>query len=72
VAPWLLGFAGPVYGVIAVVTGAAMLALAIRLLTERSDRAAKHLFAFSILYLFLLFAFLLIDRAVGAHLGFVG
>jgi heme o synthase len=72
VAPWLLGFAGPVYGVIAILSGAAMLALAIRLLTERSDRAAKHLFAFSILYLFLLFAFLLIDRAVGAHLGFVG
>jgi heme o synthase len=64
VAPWLLGFAGPVYGVIAILSGAAMLALAIRLLTERSDRAAKHLFAFSILYLFLLFAFLLIDRAV--------
>jgi len=72
VAPWLLGFAGPVYGVIAILSGAAMLALAIRLLTERSDRAAKHLFAFSILYLFLLFAFLLIDRAVGVHLGFVG
>jgi heme o synthase len=72
VAPWLLGFAGPVYGVVAVVTGAAMLAMAIRLLTECSDRAAKHLFAFSILYLFLLFAFLLIDRAVGAHLGFLG
>ena len=72
VAPWLLGFAGPVYGVIAILSGAAMLALAIRLATERSDRAAKHLFAFSILYLFLLFAFLLIDRAVGAHLGFVG
>jgi protoheme IX farnesyltransferase len=72
VAPWLLGFAGPVYGVTAILTGAAMLALVIRLLTERSDRAAKHLFAFSILYLFLLFAFLLIDRAVGAHLGFLG
>ena len=72
VAPWLLGFAGPVYGVVAVVTGAAMLALAIRLLTEPSDRAAKHLFAYSILYLFLLFAFLLIDRAMGAHLGLMG
>ena len=72
VAPWLLGFAGAVYGVIAILSGAAMLGLAIRLLAERSDRAAKHLFAFSILYLFLLFAFLLIDRAVGAHLGLVG
>jgi protoheme IX farnesyltransferase len=72
VSPWLLGFSGPVYGVVAAVTGAAMLALAIRMLIDRSDRAAKHLFAFSILYLFLLFAFLLIDRAVGVHWSFVG
>jgi len=72
VAPWFLGFTGPVYGAVAIVTGALMLALAIRLLSDRSDRAAKHLFAFSILYLFLLFAFLLIDRVVGAHLGFLG
>jgi protoheme IX farnesyltransferase len=72
IAPWLIGFTGPIYGAVATVTGAVMLALAIRLLSERSDRAAKHLFAFSILYLFLLFAFLLIDRAMGAHLGFVG
>jgi heme o synthase len=72
VAPWLIGFAGPIYGVVATVTGAVMLGLAIRLLSDRSDRAAKNLFAFSILYLFLLFAFLLIDRAMGAHLGFLG
>src|SRR3954447_20819381 len=71
VAPWLIGFAGPIYGAVATVTGGVMLALAIRLLSDRSDRAAKHLFAFSILYLFLLFAFLLIDRAMGAHLGFL-
>jgi protoheme IX farnesyltransferase len=72
VAPWLIGLCGPIYGAVAIVTGAVMLALAIRLLSDRSDRAAKHLFAFSILYLFLLFAFLLIDRAMGAHLGFLG
>jgi heme o synthase len=72
VAPWLIGFAGPIYGVVATVTGAVMLALAVRLVSDRSDRTAKHLFAFSILYLFLLFAFLLIDRAMGAHLGFLG
>jgi heme o synthase len=72
VAPWLIGFAGAIYGVVATVTGAVMLALAVRLLSDRSDRAAKSLFGFSILYLFLLFAFLLIDRALGAHLGFLG
>src|SRR5215213_11567239 len=31
VAPWLIGFAGPIYGVVATVTGALMLALAARL-----------------------------------------
>ena len=72
VAPWLIGLCGPIYGVVAIATGAVMLGLAIRLLSDRSDRTAKHLFAFSILYLFLLFAFMLIDRAMGAHLGFVG
>ncbi len=75
VAPWLLGFAGPVYGVVAVATGMAMLVLAFRVLTDRSGpeaRASKHLFAFSILYLFLLFAFLLIDRALVGHFGLVG
>jgi protoheme IX farnesyltransferase len=69
VAPWLLGFSGAVYGIVATVTGLAMLALAIRVMTDRSERAAKHLFAFSILYLFLLFAFLLIDRAVMSLVG---
>jgi protoheme IX farnesyltransferase len=72
VTPWLIGFAGLTYGVVAIATGAVMLLLAIRVLTDRTDRAAKHLFAFSILYLFLLFAFLLIDRAVGIHLGLLG
>ena len=64
VAPWLLGFVGAVYGMVAIVTGAVMLALAVRVLTDRAERPAKQLFAFSILYLFLLFAFLLIDRAI--------
>ena len=69
VAPWLLGFTGPIYGMVATVTGAVMLTLAIRLLSDRSDRTAKHLFAFSILYLFLLFAMLLVDRMSAVALG---
>ena len=69
VAPWLIGFTGPIYGIVATVTGAVMLTLAIRLLSDRSDRTAKHLFAFSILYLFLLFAMLLVDRMSAVALG---
>jgi protoheme IX farnesyltransferase len=72
VAPWFMGFAGAIYGVVAAIGGAIMLALALRVLMDRSgpaEKAAKHLFAFSILYLFLLFAFLLIDRGLGGLIG---
>ena len=63
-APWALGYAGVLYGIAAAVAGAVMLALAWQVYRERNpdDRASKHLFAFSILYLFLLYAVLLIER----------
>jgi protoheme IX farnesyltransferase len=65
VAPTLMGFAGLVYGVIAAVLGAIFFALAIEVFRKRrgaaADTAAKRLFAFSILYLFLLFAILLVE-----------
>jgi protoheme IX farnesyltransferase len=67
IAPFVLGFAGPIYGVVAAVTGALMLLLAIQVLRERPpvERASRNLFAFSILYLFLLFAVLLVERGWG-------
>ena len=66
VAPWLLGFAGPLYGIASIAAGAAMIALALRVRAERHGHAAsKQMFGFSILYLFLLFAVLLADRLWG-------
>jgi protoheme IX farnesyltransferase len=67
ISPWPLGFAGALYGVTAVVTGAIMVLLAYQVFRERrpAERAARHLFAFSILYLFLLFAVLLLERGWG-------
>jgi protoheme IX farnesyltransferase len=67
VAPYALGYAGALYGLTALVTGAIMLLLAGKVFVERrpDDRASKHLFAFSILYLFLLFAVLLVERGWG-------
>jgi protoheme IX farnesyltransferase len=63
VAPWLLGYTGATYGIAAVIMGAVMLALAFRVRAEQDGyTASKQLFAFSILYLFLLFAMLLVDR----------
>jgi len=70
VSPWLLGYAGLLYGVAATVGGAAMITLAgkIMILGDRDDGlpAAKQLFGVSILYLFVLFAVLLLDSALGA------
>jgi protoheme IX farnesyltransferase len=69
-APWLLGYTGWVYGIAAVLTGAVMIALAFRVRAERGGYiASKQMFAFSILYLFLLFAMLLVDRISAALLG---
>jgi protoheme IX farnesyltransferase len=70
VAPWLLGYTGAVYGITAVLVGVAMIALAIRVHGEtRGYAAAKQMFGFSILYLFLLFAMLLVDRMSGGLFG---
>jgi heme o synthase len=67
--PWLLGYRSAIYGVTAVVAGALMVLLAARLLREQeglgAQRAALRLFGFSILYLFVLFAVLLIDAVAG-------
>ncbi len=70
VSPWILGFAGPLYGLTALVSGALMMVLAWQVFCERrpDDRASKQLFAFSILYLFLLFAVLLVERGWGGLL----
>ena len=71
--PWLFGSAHASYGVIALLAGALMVALAWRLCrerdTERCARAAKQLFGFSILYLFILFAVLLIENGLGDFVG---
>src|ERR1700720_122087 len=65
---WPLGFAGAIYGVVAIAAGVVMVFLAMQLRGEQTGagRAARRLFRFSILYLFLLFAALLIERELTA------
>jgi protoheme IX farnesyltransferase len=67
IAPWPLGYAGPIYAVVSMATGAVMLLLAVQIVRERApeERACRNMFAFSILYLFLLFAVLLVERGFG-------
>jgi protoheme IX farnesyltransferase len=68
-APWPLGYFDAVYGLTSLVLGGGMLALAINVYRHREGsealRATRKLFAFSILYLFVLFATLLLE--VVAH-----
>jgi protoheme IX farnesyltransferase len=67
-APWWFGHAGAVYAATALVMGALMVMLALRLRSARDERqarqAAQRLFGFSILYLFIVFAALLIEAGL--------
>ena len=67
VAPWALGLTGPVYGACAAVLSLVFLVLAGRVAANRatepsSMEAEKHLFAYSVFYLFALFTVLVADR----------
>lgn len=62
-APFWLGVVGIVYAAIALVLGGIFLFLAVRLWFAESDAAAKAMFGYSILYLFLLFAAMLADAS---------
>jgi protoheme IX farnesyltransferase len=71
--PWFLGHAGLVYGVTSLVGGALMVAFAWRVWTstegERAMSVARQMFAYSIAYLFGLFAVLLIESVAGRLAG---
>jgi protoheme IX farnesyltransferase len=54
-APVALGLLGPIYAAVAVVMGAWFVWLSIRVLRERTDDAARHMFHVSLAYLFALF-----------------
>ena len=68
VAPWLLGFASPVYGVASSLLSLTFVALAADVWRKRAGDPAKaacwRLFKFSIFYLFMLFALLLGESLV--------
>ena len=61
--PLVLGMAGIAYGAAVAVMGAYFLLLAVQVLRERGERAARRMFRFSILYLFVVFAMLIVERA---------
>ena len=61
-APVVLGTVGLVYGAVAAIAGAYFTWLAVQIVRTASDRAAKRMFGFSILYLFVLFAALIAEH----------
>ncbi|MET3965933.1 MULTISPECIES: heme o synthase [Bradyrhizobium] len=75
-APWALGYFDAIYGIVSLILGAGMLVLAINVYMRRersqSLRATRKLFAFSILYLFALFATLLAEVVFRALAPMVG
>jgi protoheme IX farnesyltransferase len=62
VSPAATGLAGTGYVAVAVVLGAALVALSVTFARERSTTAARRLFLASIAYLPLLWAVLVVDR----------
>ena len=65
VAPYFLGIAGPVYLAGSALLGGLFVATAIAVLRDPTHAAARRMFAYSILYLFLVFALLMIDSGPG-------
>ncbi len=68
-APVFIGLGGPLYAVAAFVLGVLFIVMAIDCYRTRegeaADRAAKNLFGYSVLYLFLLYAVLLVEQGFG-------
>ncbi len=62
--PVYLGFAGLLYGVAAGVLGIGFAYHMVRVLRDDEGTAARPMFFYSIFYLFLIFVFLLVDRAL--------
>ena len=76
IAPWPLGYFDSAYGIVAVVSGAAMLWCAVQVYRERegaaAERATRNLFTYSLAYLFVLFATLLLDSLAPLALRLLG
>jgi protoheme IX farnesyltransferase len=64
-APYALDIAGLFYAGAALALSIAFVGAAVALWFDATERSARRMFGFSILYLFLLFALLLVDRAPG-------
>ena len=68
--PSLIGVASVAWGALAILMGVSFIALAFKVLLDKTDRAPRMMFRFSLLYLSVLFAALIFDSLIGrAFLG---
>ena len=63
--PTAIGTVGLLYGAVALILGGLFVLFALRVAARTSERRCRQLFGFSILYLFLMFLALVVDRAAG-------
>jgi protoheme IX farnesyltransferase len=61
--PWMLGIAGSLYSGGALLLSALFTGSALLVCRDSTERSARRMFAYSLLYLFLVFTLLLVDRA---------
>ncbi|HEU0069710.1 MAG TPA: heme o synthase [Alphaproteobacteria bacterium] len=64
-APWALDLTGALYGISAAALGAIFLACAVAVQFDASEKSARRLFGYSILYLFLLLCAVVADSLLG-------
>jgi protoheme IX farnesyltransferase len=69
VVPAFIGMASFSYGIIAGLAGAVFVGLSVKLWRDGTDKTAMQLFGYSIIYLFLVFLGLVVDRFVAGWVG---
>jgi len=62
--PCFIGLSGAVYGAGAIALGLIFVGYAVAVIRDVSERSARRMFSFSILYLFLIFVLLLVDQSL--------
>ncbi|MAI50052.1 MAG: protoheme IX farnesyltransferase [Rhodospirillaceae bacterium] len=67
--PWWMGTASAVWGALAAVFSLSFIGFAVKVWLDKTDRAPRQMFRFSLLYLSVLFAALIVDNLVAPIVG---
>ena len=67
--PWWIGLASAAWGALAAAFGLAFVGFAVKVWFDTTDRAPRQMFRFSLLYLTVLFAALIVDNLIGRFVG---